>query len=97
LAHAWIVCSRAEIEEILYGRHRPKSHRAIDVIVARLRKKLVQLGGPPADNLMQTKFRRGYMLAADVAIAPRLDGAPAHSHAMREGERHSPSLETSIS
>jgi two-component system OmpR family response regulator len=70
VTHPWTICSRAEIGEILYGRHRPKSDRAIDVVVARLRKKLVLLVGPSAEDLVQTKHRWGYMLAADVSAVP---------------------------
>lgn len=87
LSNAWTVCSRAEIGEILYGRHRPMSDRAIDVIVARLRKKLVSLRGPSVENLMQTKFRRGYMLAADVSTVPQRDVSQARAVAARDGER----------
>ena len=67
LSRARAVCSRAEIAETLYGRHRPTSNRAIDVIVNRLRKKLVSLQGPDGEDLVKTKFRRGYMLAAHVS------------------------------
>jgi two-component system OmpR family response regulator len=92
LANAWTVCSRAEIGEILYGRHPPTSDRAIDVIVARLRKKLASLGGSGVENLMQTKFRRGYMLAADVATVAQPEVSPSRAFAARDsGRRRLPS------
>jgi DNA-binding response OmpR family regulator len=67
-ANAWILRTRAEVGEMLYGRHRPTSDRAIDVVVNRLRKKLVGLCGPSGQNLIKTEFRRGYMFVADVAM-----------------------------
>jgi two-component system, OmpR family, response regulator len=73
LSRARAVCSRAEIAETLYGRHRPTSDRAIDIIVNRLRKKLASLQGPSADDLVKTKFRRGYLLAARVSAIPESD------------------------
>jgi two-component system, OmpR family, response regulator len=65
----WVLRTRAEVGEMLYGRHRPTSDRAIDVVVNRLRKKLVGLCGAVGQNLIKTEFRRGYMLVADVAVA----------------------------
>lgn len=71
VANPWVLHSRAEVGEMLYGRHRPTSDRAIDVVVNRLRKKLVQLCGPQGQDLIKTEFRRGYMLVADVStVAP---------------------------
>ncbi|HTT78187.1 MAG TPA: winged helix-turn-helix domain-containing protein [Stellaceae bacterium] len=61
-----IVCSRGEIGEMLYGRHRPNSERAIDIIINRLRKKLITVAGPDGQNLIKTEFRRGYTLAAEL-------------------------------
>ena len=66
----WVLHSRAEVGEVLYGQHRPTSDRAIDVVVNRLRKKLVMLCGPSGQNLIKTEFRRGYMLVADVSTMP---------------------------
>lgn len=86
LSRPWAICGRSEIAEILYGRHRPKSDRAIDVTVARLRKKLVSLRGPAAENLVQTKHRWGYMMAADVAPVPQPDGPQSRPLRTREGE-----------
>ena len=88
LSRPWEICGRSEIAEILYGRHRPKSDRAIDVIVARLRKKLISLRGPAAENLVQTKHRWGYMLAADVSSVLQPDGLQSRPHRMREGEQN---------
>jgi DNA-binding response OmpR family regulator len=67
LARSWTVCTRAEIADVVYGQHRPVSDRAVDVLVNRLRKKLVSACGPSADNLVKTEFRRGYILVADVS------------------------------
>jgi two-component system, OmpR family, response regulator len=88
VSRPWTICSRAEIGEILYGRHRPKSDRAIDVIVARLRKKLVSLVGPSAEDLVQTKHRWGYMLAADVSLERPPDAPQAPPLGARDGEPH---------
>jgi two-component system, OmpR family, response regulator len=66
------VCSRGEIAGILYGRYRPTSDRAIDVVVTRLRKKLASLRGPAAEALIKTEFRRGYMFVGDVSTEPLL-------------------------
>jgi two-component system OmpR family response regulator len=65
------VCSREEISGILYGRHRPTSDRAIDVVVTRLRKKLAELRGAAAQDLIKTEFREGYMFVG--AVAPALE------------------------
>jgi two-component system, OmpR family, response regulator len=92
VSRPWTICSRAEIGEILYGRHRPKSDRAIDVIVARLRKKLAALIGPNAEELVQTKHRWGYMLAADVSAMPQPDGTKGRPLGARDGELHPISL-----
>jgi two-component system OmpR family response regulator len=88
VSRPWTIFSRAEIGEILYGRHRPKSDRAIDVIVARLRKKLASLIGPTAEELIQTKHRWGYMLAADVSAVPQPDESRGRSLGARDGEPH---------
>jgi DNA-binding response OmpR family regulator len=67
LSRAGKACSRAQIAESLYGRHRPTSDRAIDVIINRLRKKLMSVHGPTAHDLVKTEFRRGYLFVGDVA------------------------------
>ena len=41
-----------------------------DVVINRLRKKLVTAGGLDAEHLIRTEFRRGYLLATDVAALP---------------------------
>jgi DNA-binding response OmpR family regulator len=69
------VCSREEIAEILYGRHRPTSDRAVDVLVTRLRKKLAGLSGAAAQNLIKTEFREGYMFVG--AVSPTHEGSPS--------------------
>jgi DNA-binding response OmpR family regulator len=66
-SRARTVCSRAEIARVLYGDHPPVTDRAIDVIVNRLRKKIVTVGGQYGSDLLQTEFRRGYVFASDVA------------------------------
>jgi two-component system, OmpR family, response regulator len=88
VSRPWTICSRSEIGEILYGRHRPKSDRAIDVVVARLRKKLGSLVGPKAEDLVQTKHRWGYMLAADVSPVPPPEAPQLPPFGARAGEPH---------
>src|SRR5271156_5164648 len=70
VSRPWTLCTRSEIGELLYGPEHSVGDRAIDVIVNRLRKKLVLAGGIDAEQLIKTEFRRGYLLAADVAILP---------------------------
>jgi DNA-binding response OmpR family regulator len=60
LARPWQAQSRAVLAEALYGRHRPASERAIDVVVNRLRGKLRGVGGEEAADLIKTEFRAGY-------------------------------------
>lgn len=66
----WKVCSRTEISKQLYGSNQPVSERAIDVVVARLRKKLDDVRGGKGENLIKTEFRLGYMFMSDVIQAP---------------------------
>ena len=66
----WTLCTRVEIGELLYGPEHSVGDRAIDVVVNRLRKKLVLAGGIDAEQLIKTEFRHGYLLAADVATLP---------------------------
>jgi two-component system, OmpR family, response regulator len=75
----WTLCTRGEIGELLYGPEHNVGDRAIDVVVNRLRKKLVLVGGPDAEHLIKTDFRRGYLLVADVAALPH--GASARPRA----------------
>lgn len=65
-ANPWQVQSRAALAEALYGRHRPATDRAIDVVVNRLRKKLDPIGDAARD-LIKTEFRRGYRFVSDVS------------------------------
>jgi DNA-binding response OmpR family regulator len=66
VSNPWEVQSRVELAEALYGRHRPATDRAIDVVVNRLRKKLDAIG-EPANHLVKTEFRRGYRFVSDVS------------------------------
>jgi two-component system, OmpR family, response regulator len=66
----WTLCTRSELGEQIYGREDRVGDRAIDVVVNRLRKKLVSAGGADAERLIKTEFRRGYLLAADVTRGP---------------------------
>ena len=70
VSRPWTLFTRSEIGELLYGREHSFGDRAIDVVVNRLRKKLVLAGGIDAEQLIKTEFRRGYLLAADVATLP---------------------------
>ncbi|HMD66129.1 MAG TPA: response regulator transcription factor [Stellaceae bacterium] len=78
----WTLCTRSEIAELLYGPEHSVGDRAIDVVVNRLRKKLVVAGGVDAEELVKTEFRRGYLLVADVATSP--DENSVQSHAVME-------------
>jgi two-component system, OmpR family, response regulator len=66
----WTLCTRSELGELLYGRENHVGDRAIDVVVNRLRKKLVSAGGADTEQLIKTEFRRGYLLATDVTRLP---------------------------
>jgi two-component system OmpR family response regulator len=81
LARSRTLCSRAELVDMLYGRHRPTSDRAIDTVVNRLRKKLVSVGGPTAEHVVKTEFRRGYVFVADVSSVPPIGPPPAEIRA----------------
>jgi DNA-binding response OmpR family regulator len=70
VARPWTLCTRSEIAELLYGPAHSVGDRAIDVLVNRLRKKLVLAGGIDAEQLIKTEFRRGYLLLADVTTGP---------------------------
>jgi len=67
VSNPWTLCTRDALAEMLYGAHRPTSDRAVDVIVTRLRKKIATLGGPAAQRLIKTEFRRGYVFVAEVS------------------------------
>ena len=64
--HVRRVCSREEISQVLYDKDKPSNDRAIDIVVSRLRKKLVSVGGRAAENLVMTEFRRGYIFSSEV-------------------------------
>ena len=70
VSRPWTLCTRSEIGELLYGPDHSVGDRAIDVVVNRLRKKLVLAGGIDAEQLIKTEFRHGYLLATDVATLP---------------------------
>jgi two-component system OmpR family response regulator len=70
VSRPWTLCTRSEIGELLYGPEHSVGDRAIDVVVNRLRKKLVLAGGIDAEQLIKTEFRHGYLLVADVATLP---------------------------
>jgi DNA-binding response OmpR family regulator len=82
VSKSWILCTRSEIAQLLYGPEHSVGDRAIDVVVNRLRKKLVSVGGRDAEHLIKTEFRRGYLLATDVATLP--PEAFARPHAVLE-------------
>jgi len=75
----WVVCTRNDLAEALYGSQRPNTDRAVDVIVTRLRKKIGALGGTAVQHLIKTEFRRGYVFVAEVSV-----GAPI---AARQADR----------
>jgi DNA-binding response OmpR family regulator len=66
-ANPWETQTRAALAEALYGKHRPATDRAIDVVVNRLRAKLRSIGGATQD-LIETEFRRGYRFVSDAAV-----------------------------
>jgi len=76
VSNPWTLCTRDALAEALYGPHRPNSDRAVDVIVTRLRKKIASLGGPTAQRLIKTEFRRGYMFVADVSFGAPVPARP---------------------
>jgi len=76
VSRPWTLCTRSAIGELLYGPEHSVGDRAIDVIVNRLRKKLVLAGGIDAEQLIKTEFRHGYLLAAEVATLPYEASAP---------------------
>jgi DNA-binding response OmpR family regulator len=66
VANPWEIQTRSELAEVLYGKHRPATDRAIDVVVNRLRTKLRSIG-EAAEHLIKTEFRRGYRLVCDTS------------------------------
>jgi two-component system, OmpR family, response regulator len=67
IANPWEIQTRSVMAEALYGRHRPATERAIDVVVNRLRTKL-RSAGEAAEHLIKTEFRRGYRFVCDTSI-----------------------------
>ena len=67
VANPWELQTRGDLTEALYGRHRPATDRAIDVVVNRLRTKLRTIG-EAAEHLIKTEFRRGYRFVCDTSI-----------------------------
>jgi two-component system, OmpR family, response regulator len=65
--YPWEIQTRAALAEALYGKHRPATDRAIDVVVNRLRTKLRSLG-EATEHLIKTEFRRGYRFVCDTSV-----------------------------
>jgi DNA-binding response OmpR family regulator len=65
--HPWEVQTRVALAEALYGRHRPATDRAIDVVVNRLRTKLRSVG-QSTQHLIKTEFRQGYRFVSDTVV-----------------------------
>lgn len=76
-SHPWRLCPRAELAGVLYGNERPASDRALDIVINRLRRKLVLLRGEAARALIKTEFRRGYVLVAAVSTIEDKTGVSA--------------------
>jgi DNA-binding response OmpR family regulator len=66
VANPWEIQTRGVLAEALYGKHRPATDRAIDVVVNRLRTKL-RLVGETTQHLIKTEFRRGYRFVCDTS------------------------------
>jgi len=66
-ANPWEIQTRMALAEALYGKHRPATDRAIDVVVNRLRTKLRSVGDS-TQHLIKTEFRRGYRFVSDAAV-----------------------------
>ena len=67
VANPWEIQTRNALAEALYGKHRPATDRAIDVVVNRLRTKLRSIG-EATEHLIKTEFRRGYRFVCDTSI-----------------------------
>jgi DNA-binding response OmpR family regulator len=67
VANPWEIQTRGALAEALYGKHRPATDRAIDVVVNRLRTKLRTIGGA-TEHLIKTEFRRGYRFVCDTSV-----------------------------
>jgi DNA-binding response OmpR family regulator len=66
VANPWEIQTRNVLAEALYGKHRPATDRAIDVVVNRLRTKLRSVG-ESTQHLIKTEFRRGYRFVCDTS------------------------------
>ncbi len=66
VSHPWQLCPRPELAVVLHGKALA-SDRAIDIVINRLRRKLVALSGSATRTLIKTEFRRGYRLVAGVS------------------------------
>ena len=78
----WIPHLRSDMAEVLYGRHRPASNRAIDALVIRLRKKMGSLCGAAGQKLIKTEFGRGYVFTADISMVTPSRRPAVESHLM---------------
>ena len=67
VANPWEIQTRGALAEALYGKHRPATDRAIDVVVNRLRTKLRSIG-ETTEHLIKTEFRRGYRFVCDTSV-----------------------------
>jgi two-component system, OmpR family, response regulator len=67
VANPWEIQTRGALAEALYGKHRPATDRAIDVVVNRLRTKLRSVG-EATEHLIKTEFRRGYRFVCDISV-----------------------------
>jgi two-component system, OmpR family, response regulator len=67
VANPWEIQTRNALAEALYGKHRPATDRAIDVVVNRLRTKLRSVG-ETTQHLIKTEFRRGYRFVCDTSV-----------------------------
>lgn len=67
VANPWEIQTRGALAEALYGKHRPATDRAIDVVVNRLRTKLRSIG-EATEHLVKTEFRRGYRFVCDPSV-----------------------------
>jgi DNA-binding response OmpR family regulator len=67
VANPWEIQTRSVLAEALYGKHRPATDRAIDVVVNRLRTKLRSVG-ESTQHLIKTEFRRGYRFVCDTSV-----------------------------
>jgi two-component system, OmpR family, response regulator len=66
-ANPWEIQTRVALAEALYGKHRPATDRAIDVVINRLRTKLRSVG-ESTQYLIKTEFRRGYRFVSDTSV-----------------------------